>query len=86
MVEGNSSSSNSTRQSAEDLESSTISLTNRGDDGVLEGVTIGNEDANDETSSDSEVYDKIFKFFFGRNLVSTVNCRLNLVSSFMLEE
>lgn len=60
MLEGNSNSVNSTRQSAEDLDSSTTSLTNRGDDGVLEGVTIGNEDANDETSSDSEVINQVF--------------------------
>ena len=64
MLEGNSNSVNSTRQSAEDLiDSSTTSLTNRGDDGVLEGVTIGNEDANDETSSDSEVINQSFFFF-----------------------
>lgn len=60
MAEGSSSSGiNSARQSAEDLDSSTIALTNRGDDGVLEGVTIGNEDALDETSSDSEVLNLI---------------------------
>ena len=82
MLEGNSNSVNSTRQSAEDLDSSTTSLTNRGDDGVLEGVTIGNEDANDETSSDSEVINQVFFI----NLVTTRNCRLNPVSSFMLEE
>jgi hypothetical protein len=84
MAEGSSSGGiNSTRQSAEDLDSSTISLTNRGDDGVLEGVTIGNEDAIDETSSDSEVLNLIN--YFNQMFCEIFNyCRLNPVSSFML--
>ena len=82
MAEGSSSGGiNTTRQSAEDLDSSTISLTNRGDDGVLEGVTIGNEDAIDETSSDSEVLN-LMNYL---NVLRNFNfCRLNPVSSFML--
>lgn len=45
----------SDRQNAGYLESTNISISNRGDDSVLEGVTIG-DDENGETSSDSEVH------------------------------
>jgi hypothetical protein len=37
------------------LENASSSLLNRGDEGVLEGVTIVDDNGNGETSSDSEV-------------------------------